>query len=50
MLLPIIPAFGSGDLCRLEQFQGDWNVARLMGFAPLNPSYRIVWRLMRRMG
>jgi hypothetical protein len=25
---------------KLKQFQGDWNLAGLMGFASLNPSYR----------
>ena len=29
----------------LEQFQGDWNLAELMGFTPLNPSYRVMPRL-----
>ena len=35
---------------KLEQFHGDLNLAALMGFASLNPSYRVVPWLMRRMG
>src|SRR5271165_1226688 len=33
---------------QLEQFQCDWNLAGLMGFASLNPSYRVAPRLMSR--